>query len=111
MEKLTNHPLVVRLRSLLHARENPKGMSVYLLWRLTLAASFATAIALTALAWISYDWAVSETELQFSRPNREVFSIDELHQVIGVYQKKEEEHAALRAARPEAPVLGVTTAN
>lgn len=106
MEKFNNHPLIVRLRGMFQSRESTKGMSVYLVWRLVLAIFFASAIAVTALAWISYDWALEETELQFSRPNREVFSIDELHRVIELYQQKERDHEALKTSPPAAPTFG-----
>jgi len=86
-------------------------MSVYLAWRLTLISALCVAAAVAAFAWISYGWAVKEAELQFSRPNRETFSIDELRSVIEMYQKREEEHASLRQARPPAPTLGVGAAN
>lgn len=105
MEKFNNLAIVVHLRSFLRSGENTKGMSVYLLWRLVLAASFASAVAIATLAWISYDWAIKETELQFSRPTREVFSIDELHEVIDMYKEKERDHGALKLVRPSAPPL------
>ncbi len=111
MDKLKDLAVVSRLRSLVHAERGGKGISVYALWRLTFALSFCFAAAITFLAWISYGWAIKEAELQFTRPNRETFSIDELRSVIEMYQKKEEEHASLHQSRPTAPVPDIVAAN
>ncbi len=107
MEKLLNHPLILKLKLLLHSEGQSKTGGVHLVWRLILSVALLVALGLSVVAWFSYGWAIKETDLPFSRTHRDAFSIEELRAVIEVYQKKEIDHAELKHARPSAPALGL----
>lgn len=113
MDKLRNFPIVSRLKNMFHPAEGPRFVSVHFVWHFILGATLLLAITLALLAWFSYQWAVKEEALPFSRTSRDAFSIEELHGVIEAYEKMESEHSALRQSRPMAPSLeaGVRVAN
>ncbi|MDO8520535.1 MAG: hypothetical protein Q7S52_00270 [bacterium] len=106
MDKLHNLAIVSRIKSMFAPDGERKIGSVHFVWHAILGVMFFFVIAIAMLAWFSYEWAIKETAMPFSRTSRDAFSIEELRSVIEVYQKKEADHAALRQARLQAPSLG-----
>lgn len=76
---------------------------VNLVWRIILGSVIVLMVASALIAWSLYGRAVEEVPLPPSHVVRTKFSIDELRNIVNVYQKKEEAHAAVLASRPPAP--------
>ncbi|MDP2630793.1 MAG: hypothetical protein Q8P56_05310 [Candidatus Uhrbacteria bacterium] len=107
MDKLQHLPVYIKLKSLFHSEGQARSIGVHLVWRMILGTTLILASTLIVLAWLAYVWAVKEDTLPFSRTSRDAFSIEELRDVIAVYEKKESEHATFHSVRPTAPSLGV----
>ena len=108
MDKLRNNPALASLTKFFRGKNWGEG-SVNLLWRTLLGVTFLLAIVLGAFAFVTYQWA-TEVPVQPPLPKiRSTFSVDELREVITLYQKKSDDFKQLEQSRPDAPPLdGVT---
>jgi hypothetical protein len=89
-------------------RVTSDNASSTLLWRILLGCGLTLAVALGVIAWLVYGWVTkAPIILPPSKAKQATLSIEELHEVIALYQKKDEEHAVLLQFPPDAPALEV----
>ena len=100
---LSMDALTTRFRALLGGGGGMGGPNF--VWRIMLGSALLCAAIIGVFAWLTYQHAVEESALPPTRVSRDPFSIEDLRELIALYEKKENDYSILIDSRPKAPPL------